>query len=189
MRPAYGANTAGRASMPRAAASRRRLACADRSSCESHKTLPCTRAKSRIQTSKTGAEILVLLLKQQNTRPRSGRPSSLRVGDLRRYAPGRIVGVIAIRQMHDPFGEERLLIERQHGLVGENVVDEVGPGRCGIAEIDGLDRAPRDRPGCPAGILASGRSDRRRCAHRDRSAAWRRSRRFRMRRHGSDRTS
>ena len=48
--------------------------------------------------------------------------------------------MVAIRQVHDPFGEERLLIERQHGGVGENVIDEVGPGGCGIAEIDGLDR-------------------------------------------------
>ena len=43
--------------------------------------------------------------------------------------------------MHDLFREERLLVERQHRLVGEDVVHVLGAGRSRISEIVDLDRS------------------------------------------------
>ena len=42
--------------------------------------------------------------------------------------------------MHDAFAEERLLVERQHGRVGEDVIDERRPGGAGKPHIADLDR-------------------------------------------------
>src|SRR5262249_16945313 len=53
--------------------------------------------------------------------------------------PGRVVGMVAAGELHDVFREERRLLERQPGLVGEDIVDEVGPGRSRISEIADLD--------------------------------------------------
>jgi hypothetical protein len=47
---------------------------------KSHSTLPSTAFNSRIHTSNTGGAIFQLLLKQQNTKPSAGKPTSSRVG-------------------------------------------------------------------------------------------------------------
>ena len=57
-----------------------------------------------------------------------------------RRPSGGVVGVIAVRQMHDLLGEERLLVGRQHRLVGQYVIDVVRSGGRRITEIDDLDR-------------------------------------------------
>ena len=59
---------------------------------------------------------------------------------LRRDRPLRIVDLVAVRQVDDGLGVERLLVERQHDPVGDDVVDEVGPHRSRIAEIAHLNR-------------------------------------------------
>ena len=46
-----------------------------------------------------------------------------------------VVDLIAVRHVNDPFGIERLVREWQHDRVGDDVVDEVGSGCSGIAEI------------------------------------------------------
>ena len=75
-----GANTRRAGSTPAAVAAARRLSVARAFICDSHNTLPSTAASSRIQAAKTAADILKLLLKQQNTNPWSGRPASVRDG-------------------------------------------------------------------------------------------------------------
>ena len=42
--------------------------------------------------------------------------------------------------MHDFFRPERLLVERQHDRIGDDVIDEIGAHGSGIAEIAHLDR-------------------------------------------------
>src|SRR5262249_5533325 len=39
----------------------------------------------------------------------------------------------------DPFGDKSLLVERQHHLVGENIVDEFGAGRSCKSQVVDLD--------------------------------------------------
>ena len=41
--------------------------------------------------------------------------------------------------MDDLFAPEGLLVERQHDLVGNDVIDEIGPHRARITEITHLD--------------------------------------------------
>src|SRR5258705_11574529 len=75
-----GANTIRSGSTPAAVAAARRFSVARPFICGSHSTLPSTPASNRIHAEKTRADILKLLLKQQNTNPRSGRPASTREG-------------------------------------------------------------------------------------------------------------
>ena len=48
--------------------------------------------------------------------------------------------MIALRQLHDPLAKPTLGRERQDGRIADNVIDEVGPGRARIAEVDNLNR-------------------------------------------------
>src|SRR3974377_2425446 len=54
--------------------------------------------------------------------------------------PLGIVDLIAIRQVNDLLRIKRLVVERHYRLVGDNVIDELGPHRTGKAEIAPLDR-------------------------------------------------
>src|SRR5215472_4178105 len=54
--------------------------------------------------------------------------------------PLGIVDLIAIRQVNDLLRIKRLVVERRYDLVGDNVIDELGPHRTGEAEIARLDR-------------------------------------------------
>src|SRR5262245_52948948 len=54
--------------------------------------------------------------------------------------PLGIVDLIAIRQVNDLLRIKRLVVERHYRLVGDDVVDELGPHRTGKAEIARLDR-------------------------------------------------
>src|SRR5215831_1603584 len=54
--------------------------------------------------------------------------------------PLGIVYLIAIRQVNDLLRIKRLVVERHYGLVGDDVIDELGAHRTGKAEIARLDR-------------------------------------------------
>src|ERR1700733_11703858 len=54
--------------------------------------------------------------------------------------PLGVVNLIAIRQVNDLLCIKRLMFERRHRLVGDNIVNELGPHRAGKAEIAYLDR-------------------------------------------------
>ena len=134
-----GANTRRPGSTPRASASFRKFRSAVALSRSSHNTLPSTACNSRIQTSNTSGVIFQLLLKEQNTKPSSGirlPPRWHALGDL----PLGVVDLIAIRQVNDLLRIKRLVFERHYRLVGDDVVDELGPHRAGKAEIACLDR-------------------------------------------------
>ena len=83
--------------------------------------------------------IFQLLLKEQNTKPCSGSPAARRVGVLVGDRPMGVVDLIAVRQVDDLLGEERLVLERSNDLVGDDVVDERRAHGAGIAEIAHLD--------------------------------------------------
>src|SRR5438876_986012 len=63
-------------------------------------------------------------------------PARRALGDF----PLPIVGLVAIRKLHDLLDIERLLLEWRHHLVGNDVVDEIRAHRSRIAEIARLDR-------------------------------------------------
>ena len=90
--------------------------------------------------SKTGGVILKLLLKQQKTKPSSGRPQSARLGVVFGDRPPAVVGLIAIGQMDDLLAEKGLLVHRRDDGIGDDVIDEIGPHGARKAEEIDLDR-------------------------------------------------
>ena len=69
---------------------------------------------------------------------------------LRCNCPCQIVDLIAVRQVNDLFGKERLLIVRQDDLVRDHVIYEISPHRSGVAQVIDLNRGPDDAPEFPA---------------------------------------
>src|SRR5215475_2662065 len=55
--------------------------------------------------------------------------------------------------MNDPFGIKRLLIKWQHNLIGDDVIDEVGPHCPGKSQIIDLDRRWAMRQDARAAVL------------------------------------
>ncbi len=82
---------------------------------------------------------LVALIEAAEDEASVGQPELAAGRCLRGNAPGRVVRVVAARHVHDPFGKEGLLVERQRVRVGEDVVDERRPGRSRKSEIADLD--------------------------------------------------
>ena len=75
------------------------------------------------------------MLKQQKTKPFSGRPQSgarrRQIGD----PPLCVVRLIAIGQMDDLLVVEGLLFHRQSDRIGDHIIDEIAAHRARIAEI------------------------------------------------------
>src|SRR6516225_9165999 len=67
--------------------------------------------------------------------------------------PLGIFDLIAIRQVNDLLRIKRLVVERQYRLVGDNVIDELGPRCTGKAEIARLDRRRTIRKNARTRIL------------------------------------
>src|SRR4029079_6832638 len=60
-----------------------------------------------------------------------------------------VVDLVAVRQVHDLLGIERLLVERQHGRIDDDIVKKIradGPGETEIPDLD-RGRAMREDDG------------------------------------------
>ena len=82
-----------------------------------------------------GRSDLVVVVEAAEDEPVLRQPGVAPARRERRNRSLRVVDLVAIGQVDDPLAEERLPVERQYGLVGNHVVDEIGAHRPGISQI------------------------------------------------------
>src|ERR1041384_135328 len=90
----------------------------------SHSTLPGIWCSRRSQTSNTGGMIFQSRLKQQKTKPVSGKPAWVRVSGAAEAFPVSSGKKQSGRE--DFFTVEGLVFRRRHHGISQDVIDEIG---------------------------------------------------------------